>query len=326
MGQAELAGPDFETVAVALETLVPADIVGLPPGRQRYTQLTTDDGGIIDDLMVSRPPIEEGGDWRLHLVVNAARKHFDFTRIATKVPDEVAVKPLDDMAMIALQGPAAELVLSDLAPAVSAMSFLDVAMVEIDAVPTMVSRSGYTGEDGFEISVLASRSAHIWRRLTADHRVMPAGLGARDSLRLEAGLCLYGADISTTTTPVEASLGWSIDGRRRDEGGFPGAAVIRRELAHGPLRKRVGLYPEGAAPIRPGTPLFEDRTSERAVGYVTSGTLSPSLNVPVAMGYVTAPLSANGTALVAEVRGTRRPLSVAPMPFVPTHYKRNTSE
>jgi glycine cleavage system T protein (aminomethyltransferase) len=319
MGQAELTGPDFETVARALETLVPAAIVALRPGRQRYTQLLTEDGGIIDDLMVARAP---RGDGRLTIVVNAARKAVDYAHIGARLPVGVSLRQNDDLALIALQGPAAEAVLSALDPAAAEMAFMDVAALDLGGLEAVVSRSGYTGEDGYEISLPAGDALALWRRLGADERVRPVGLGARDSLRLEAGLCLYGADISTLTTPVEANLSWSIQKRRREEGGFPGASLIQRELEHGPLRLRVGLLPDGPAPVRAGTPLFATETAEGAVGYVTSGSLGPSLGRPVAMGYVAATAAAEGTALFAELRGRRLPVAVAPMPFVPARFKR----
>lgn len=320
MGQAELSGPDLETAARALETLVPADILNLTPGRQRYTQLLTDDGGIIDDLMVAVPP---AGD-RLVVVVNAARKAVDYAHIADRLPAGITLIPRDDRALIAIQGPAAEAVIAGLAPDAAGMGFMDVAEFDIGGAAVTASRSGYTGEDGFELSIAAGDAPALWQRLADDARVEPVGLGARDSLRLEAGLCLYGSDIDTTTTPVEAGLVWSIQNRRREEGGFPGAAAIQRQIAHGPLRKRVGILPAGPAPVRAGTPLFATEDGIEAAGYVTSGTMGPSLGRPVAMGYVAAPHAAGGTTLFAEMRGRRASVAVAPMPFVPARFKRKS--
>ena len=252
MGQAALIGPDHATTARALEALVPADILNLKPGRQRYTQLLDENGGILDDLMVTRPanPLQDG---ELILVVNASMKEADYAHIAARLPAGVELRRFDDRALLALQGPQAEAVLGGQAPDVASLAFMQAAETMIGGIPAHVSRSGYTGEDGFEISVPASRAAELWRLLMTDEQVRPIGLGARDSLRLEAGLCLYGHDIDTTTSPVEAGLTWSIQKRRREEGGFPGAARIQRELRDGPARLRVGLKPEGRAPAREGT-------------------------------------------------------------------------
>ncbi len=321
MGQASLTGPDYETVARAFETLVPADVLGLASGRQRYSQLLTDDGGIIDDLMFARPANGEG----LSLVVNASRKSVDYAHIEARLPKGVALKRHDDRALIALQGPEAEAVISAHASGAAGMEFMQVAELEIGGIAASVSRSGYTGEDGYEISVPAKYAEELWNLLLVDDRVAPIGLGARDSLRLEAGLCLYGNDISTTTTPIEAALAWSIQKRRREEGGFPGAAVVQRELAQGPLRRRVGLLPNGPAPVRAGAGLYDSDSAAKAIGYVTSGSVGPTLGRPVAMGYVAIPFAKDGTEIFAEVRGKRLPVTVAPMPFVPARFKRKAA-
>jgi aminomethyltransferase len=321
MGQAFLIAEDknHETVARALETLIPADILNLKPNQQRYSQLLADDGGILDDLMVTRvgAPGHEG--W-LYLVVNASMKDADYAHIEARLPNGVALKRKDDLALIALQGPSAAAVLARLAPATADLGFMASADVQIDGVWAHVSRSGYTGEDGFEISVNAADAAKLWRTFLADPEVKAIGLGARDSLRLEAGLCLYGHDIDTTTSPIEAGLNWSIQKRRREEGGFPGAARVQRELKDGPARVRVGLKPEGRAPAREGTVITTP--DGREVGIVTSGGFGPTVNGPVAMGYVSRDVSAVGTDLHLMVRGKPIPAKVAAMPFAPHRYKR----
>ncbi len=318
MGQAFVVGPDHTTTAKALETLVPGDILGLEPSRIRYTQLTTDDGGIIDDLMVTRSadPSEDG---RLFLVVNAARKDVDYRRIAAGLPAGVRLEVLD-RALVALQGPEAEAVMARLAPAAAGLVFMSAAAMPVAGIDARVSRSGYTGEDGFEISVAAGDAAALWRALAAEPEVKPIGLGARDSLRLEAGLCLYGHDIDETTSPVEAGLVWSIGKRRREEGGFPGAGRIQAELRDKPKRRRVGFALEGRAPAREGA---EVRLPGGAViGTVTSGGFGPTVGAPVAMGYVEAAHAAPGTAVELLVRGKGLPAKVVAMPFTPNRYKR----
>jgi aminomethyltransferase len=319
MGQAALVGPDHATTGRALEALVPADILGLAPGRQRYTQLLNEDGGILDDLMVARPanPLQDG---ELLLVVNASTKDADYTHIEGRLPSGIELRRFDDRALVALQGPAAEAALTALAPDVETMRFMDVAQTMLAGIPAHVSRSGYTGEDGYEISVAANRAVELWRTLLDNTDVKPIGLGARDSLRLEAGLCLYGHDIDETTTPIEAGLAWSLQKRRRIEGGFPGAARIQRELTEGPARVRVGLRPEGRAPAREGTRIAT--TDGRDVGVVTSGGFGPTVNGPVAMGYVARDASAPGTELHLMVRGKVLAAQVAAMPFAPHRYKR----
>ena len=319
MGQAWLAGPDHATTAQALETLVPADMLNLKPGQQRYTQLLTDDGGIIDDLMVVRPG-DPAHDGRLFLVVNAGTKDGDYAHMAARLPADVRLERLDDRALVALQGPKAVAVLSALCPEVAEMTFMTARHVDLGGIAAHVTRSGYTGEDGYEISVAASDAEALWDRLTAHEAVAPIGLGARDSLRLEAGYCLYGHDIDTQTSPIEAALNWSIQKRRREEGGFPGHARIVKELAEGPARRRVGILPEGRAPAREGTVIATPDGEE--IGIVTSGGFGPSVGGPVAMGYVATAHAEPGTALHLIVRGKAQPARVAQLPFTQHRYKR----
>jgi glycine cleavage system T protein (aminomethyltransferase) len=315
MGQALLAGTD---AAELLEGLVPVDIRGLPAGRQRYALFTNKTGGILDDLMVANL-----GD-RLFVVVNAARKAHDFSLLRANLD---RVEELSDRALLAVQGPRAEAVLARHAPEIVTMRFMDVREIDIAGLPCLVSRSGYSGEDGFEISVPSEAAEGFARTLLAEPELLPIGLGARDSLRLEAGLCLWGHDIDATTSPVEAALEWAMQKVRRRggarEGGFPGAERILAELEAGAPRRRVGLCPEGRAPVREGSPLFAAATGGEAVGAVTSGGFGPSLGLPVSMGYLPAALAAPGTRVFAEVRGRRLPALVAPMPFQPSRYKRN---
>jgi len=309
-----------EDAARALEWLVPQDILALPARRQRYALFTNERGGILDDLMVAN-----FGD-HLFLVVNAACKEADEAHLAEHLSDVCTVEPLRDRALIALQGPKAESVLAKFDSEIPAMKFMDAGPRRLAGLDCYVSRSGYTGEDGFEISVPAERAEEFATALLADDNVLPIGLGARDSLRLEAGLCLYGHDLDTATTPVEGALEWSIQKSRRKggarPGGFPGADVILSQFEGGASRRRVGLKPEGRAPVREGAPLFADNTSQQAIGKVTSGGFGPSLNAPVAMGYVPSSHAAIDTVVFAEVRGQRLPLRVSPMPFVPNTYKR----
>jgi aminomethyltransferase len=310
----------IEDAALALERLVPQDVVGIAPGRQRYAQFTNDDGGILDDLMVAN-----FGEY-LFLVVNAACKNADEAHLRERLSDVCSIEPLGDRALLALQGPKAEAALAKLCAEVSAMRFMDSGPRKIAGLDCFVSRSGYTGEDGFEISVPAEHAEQLAKLLLVNSDVVPIGLGARDSLRLEAGLCLYGHDIDTTTTPVEAALEWSIQKSRRSggtrAGGFPGAQKILAQFADGATRRRVGLRPQGRAPVREGAVLFADAASSEPIGTVTSGGFGPSLNAPVAMGYVPASHAATGTLVFAEVRGQRLPLRVAATPFVPNTYKR----
>jgi aminomethyltransferase len=311
MGQLTLSG---DGAAAALEKLVVGDIAGLRPARQRYTLLTDEAGGILDDLMVSRL------DDRLHLVVNADRTQADLIHLETHLPAGVRVRHHEDRALLALQGPRAAAVLARLAPAAAGLAFMGVAMLDLAGIPALVTRSGYTGEDGFEISVRAETAERLARRLLDEPEVAPAGLGARDSLRLEAGLPLYGHDIDELTTPVEAGLVWTIGKRRRTDWDFPGAIAIRDQLDNGCPRHRVGLLPEGRAPVRAGTTLVA--ADGTAAGTITSGTFSPTRDAPIAMAYVRRDLMADGTPLFAMLRGKPVPTRVAPLPFVPHRYFR----
>jgi aminomethyltransferase len=319
MGQAALRGPDHGTTARALEGLVPADILNLKPGQQRYSQLLNESGGIIDDLMVTRPAREEESGY-LYLVVNASRKEVDYAHMAARLPQGVALVRGEERALLALQGSAAEGVLRRLGGDAAKLPFMMSGWFEVASWRCHVSRSGYTGEDGFELSVQVGDAVALWRALLADPEVKPIGLGARDSLRLEAGLCLYGHDIDETTSPVEAGLIWSIQKRRREEGGFPGVERIRREIGEGPARRRVGIMPEGRAPAREGTSIASSDGCD--AGVVTSGGFGPTVGRPVAMGYVRPDLAAIGTRLELSVRGKPLPATVAAMPFVPHRYKR----
>ena len=312
MGQAELRG---EGAAAALEALTPADVRGLKPGRQRYALLTTMAGGIFDDLMVANL-----GD-RLFLVVNAARKEEDFALVEAALPAGVTLRRLPDRALLAFQGPAAAAAIAPLAPDLAALPFMGVAEARVVGVPVLASRSGYTGEDGFEISAPADEAERLAEALLALPGAAPAGLGARDSLRLEAGLCLYGHDIDETTSPVEAALTWTIGKRRRTEWNFPGAERVRAELSEGPPRLRVGLKPEGRQPARAHTPIHAPEGGA-ALGEVTSGGFGPSLGGPMAMGYVARSHAADGTSLELMVRGRALPARVVPLPFAPHRYAR----
>ncbi|MHA6325525.1 glycine cleavage system aminomethyltransferase GcvT [Roseivivax sp. CAU 1753] len=306
--------------AEALETLVPQDVIGLGPGRQRYAFFTNDAGGIEDDLMIANK-----GD-HLFLVVNAACKDADIALMRRGLEPGVVVKHIATRALLALQGPRAVQVLARHAPEVADMQFMDVRDVVVDGVALWVSRSGYTGEDGFEISIPADAAEGFARKLLAHEDVEPIGLGARDSLRLEAGLCLYGHDIDTETTPAEAGLTWAIQKVRRQggdrAGGFPGAARILPELAEGAARKRVGLVPEGRAPMREGVVLYGEETGGAPIGQITSGGFGPTFGGPMAMGYVPAALAAQCTVLFGDLRGKRRPLTVAAPRFVAPSFKR----
>jgi aminomethyltransferase len=309
MGQAVLRGPGVEK---AMETLVPGDIVALAKGRVRYTLLTNDQGGVLDDLMVTRH------EDHLFLVVNAACKEADFAHISKQLGDAYTLEIKPDLALLALQGPAAVTVLSRLVPDAAQMGFMSAQTLVLGGIECDVTRSGYTGEDGFEISVPALHVERLARRLLYEPEVAPIGLGARDSLRLEAGLCLYGSDIDTVTTPIEAGLNWTISKRRRAEGGFPGANIILQQLADGPLRKRVGLKPEGKAPARAHTEITD--LAGKTIGEVTSGGFGPSVGGPVAMGYVEAAHAKAGTPVNFQVRGKALPGEVVALPFVPHQY------
>jgi aminomethyltransferase len=308
-----------EDAARVLETLVPGDMLGLPVGRQRYTLFTNTGGGVLDDLMVSNR-----GD-HLLLVVNAARKAADEAHLRAQLSETCQIETLLARALIALQGPRAEAALAPFAQEVAAMRFMDVRTISLLGSSCTVSRSGYTGEDGFEISVPASTAEALCEALLRDPAVMPVGLGARDSLRLEAGLCLYGADLDETTTPVEAALEWTIPRIRRTGGarasGFPGAEAILLQLAGGALRRRVGLRPQERVLVRSGSALFRSERDTAAIGAVTSGGFGPSLNTPISMGYVAHEVATPGTQLFAEVRGKRHSVTVSELPFVPSRYK-----
>jgi aminomethyltransferase len=319
MGLCWLHGPDHDATARAIETLLPADILNLKPGQQRYSQLLADDGGILDDLMVTRPA-GTGAAGTLMLVVNAGCKDEDYRHIAAKLPAGVRLEIDQERSLIALQGPKAVTVLRGLVPGVEQMTFMSGRDATLDGHPVHVTRSGYTGEDGFEIAVLNDHVASAWKLLTASPDVEPIGLGARDSLRLEAGLCLYGHDIDTSTSPIEARLQWSIQQRRRTEGGFPGASRIKAELANGPSRRRVGIKPAGRAPAREGTEILD--ANGRPIGNITSGGFGPSVNGPIAMGYVESDHAALGTPIQLVVRGKPMPATIANLPFTPHRYVR----
>ena len=319
MGQALIEGDNHASLAAFLETLCPADFANLAPGRQRYTQFLNESGGIVDDLMVARPP---GADGALRLVVNAARKAIDFALLAERLPAGVRLTPLGGAALIALQGPSAALTLTRLAPGegLETMGFMSVRPARLGEFEAFVSRSGYTGEDGYEISLASTEAEALARRLLAEPDVMPIGLGARDSLRLEAGLCLYGHELDETVDPVEADLVWSIQKRRRVEGGFPSAARIRDALANGPSRKRVGIRPDGRAPAREGTEIVSPEGAP--IGVVTSGGFGPSVGAPIAMGFVQKAYAAVGAPIGLIVRGKPLSARVAPLPFHPHAYYR----
>ena len=311
MGQIRLRGAG---AARALEALVPGDLQALAPQRMRYTLLLNDTGGILDDLMVTR--VEDG----LMLVVNAACKDADVAHLQARLDRAVTIEPQFERALLALQGPEAAAVLARFAQGIDRIPFMSAAEVTVAGTPCIVTRSGYTGEDGYELSMAPEHAVAVAETLLGEPEVAPIGLGARDTLRLEAGLCLYGHDIDATTTPIEAGLAWTIGKRRRTEAGFPGADRILCALADGPRRKRVGLRPEGRAPAREGTVITDE--AGRSVGTVTSGGFGPSVGAPIAMGYVEAGHATIGTKLSLIVRDVPRPAQVAPMPFFPTRYYR----
>jgi aminomethyltransferase len=322
MGQIALHAKSgrVEDAAAALERLVPQDILGVAPGRQRYAQFTNETGCILDDLMVAN------FGSHLFLVVNAACKADDEAHLRAHLSDACMIEALPDRSLIALQGPKAESVLARFCADARTMRFMDAGPHRVDSIDCFVSRSGYTGEDGFEISAPADKAEALATALLDCDDVLPIGLGARDSLRLEAGLCLYGHDIDTTTTPVEGALQWSIQKIRRRggarAGGFLGADVILAQLEQGAPRRRVGLRPEGRAPVREGAPLFADASSNEQIGAVTSGGFGPSIGAPVAMGYLPSEQATDGGTVFAELRGQRLPLRIAAMPFIPNTYKR----
>jgi len=315
MGQVRLSGPN---AAKAFETLVPVDIIDLPLNTQRYAVFTNEQGGILDDLMVSN-----GGD-HLFVVVNAACKEQDVAHMRKQLSGQCEIEVLDDRALLALQGPAAVTVMSRLAPETAKMIFMDSGKVTLVGVECYISRSGYTGEDGYEISVPNAKAEELARLLLAQPEVAPIGLGARDSLRLEAGLCLYGHDMDTTISPVEASLAWALSKPRRADGarpgGYPGADVILRQLAEGVSKKRVGLAVKDKMPVREGAELVD--ANGKVIGKVTSGGFGPTVNAPVAMGYVETEFAKVGTALFAIVRGKQVAVEVAKTPFTPQRYYR----
>ncbi|KUP92414.1 glycine cleavage system aminomethyltransferase GcvT [Tritonibacter horizontis] len=320
MGQVILRADSYEMVAAAFERLVPMDVLGLPEGRQRYGLFTNEAGGIEDDLMFANR-----GD-HLFVVVNAACKDADIARIKAALEPEIAVTPVTDRALVALQGPAAEAALEALVPGVAAMRFMDVATFAYEGAELWISRSGYTGEDGYEISVPETAADGFAKAILAHPDVEPIGLGARDSLRLEGGLCLYGHDIDGETRPLEAALGWAIQKVRRPggarAGGFPGAEAVFGDLGGAAPRKRVGLLPEGRAPMREGVELFATAEGGEPIGRVTSGGFGPTVGGPVAMGYVAAEQAAVDTQIFGELRGKRMPVTIAPLPFVAANFKR----
>jgi aminomethyltransferase len=317
MGQIFLEGGNQTAVAAALERLVPADIAGLAPGRIRYTQFIAASGGIIDDLMVTRPQREDG---RLILVVNASRKAIDEAWLRENLPPAIAVEPQNELALLALQGPGAAEVMGRLSQPAQELAFMTAMDANLSGIAARVSRSGYTGEDGFEISLEADDAEALFDLVLGDEKVRPIGLGARDSLRLEAGLCLYGQDIDEGTSPIEAGLSWSIPARRRQDCDFIGANRIAQELARGVARRRVGLTPQGRVPVRHGSAIRDGKEAE--IGTVTSGGFSPSLGVPIAMGYVASALADAGTVVAVSVRDKGIPSVITRLPFVPHRYKR----
>ena len=310
MGQALVTGAQ---AAPWLERLMPGDFEGLREGVLRYSMLLTEDGGIIDDLMVTRRAQD------FYLVVNGATKDGDYAHMSAHLTGDVQLQRRDDWALLALQGPEAVIALERLAPGAGDLRFMRAAAFTLAGVPAWISRSGYTGEDGFEISIPADKATHVAESLLGEPEVLPVGLGARDSLRLEAGLPLYGHDIDRTTTPVEASLAFAISKRRKSEGGFPGAEKILYQLLEGAPRKRVGLMLEGRLPAREGALVL---AGDRQIGMVTSGGFAPSLGAPIAMAYVDAAYAADGTALDIEVRGKKLPAQIVPMPFQAKNYVR----
>ncbi len=310
MGQVTIEGDD---PAALLETLVPGDVIGLGIGKTRYSVFTDEAGGILDDLMISKL-----SDTKLFLVINAACKHADFAHMKARLGDRADIRMLDDRALLALQGPRAAEVMAGLAPDIASQPFMTIREAAIAGIHCLVTRSGYTGEDGYEISVPADKAEKLARLLLALDGVKPIGLGARDSLRLEAGLCLYGSDIDTTTTPVEGSIAWIIGKRRRENGGFPGAAIIQRQLAEGALRRRVGIKPDGRAPARAHTDITD--LAGTKIGEITSGGFGPSADGPVAMGYVPAAFAAEGIPVKLMVRGKALDAKITKLPFVPHRY------
>ena len=321
MGQVKLLGPD---AAAALETLVPVDVIDLAGGKQRYAFFTNVSGGLLDDLMIARPLSGGTPFGDLFLVVNAGCKEADIRHLQTNIAHRCRVVPMPERALLALQGPKAVDALARLNAGVAALTFMTTGVFELLGVPCFVSRSGYTGEDGFEISVPEDKAEALAEALLAQPEVKPAGLGARDTLRLEAGMCLYGHDINETTSPVEAGLTWAIQKVRRPggarAGGYPGAHAIEKHLAGGAPSKRVGLVGLERVPVREGTPIIDSHG--RKLGTVTSGTLAPTVNQPIAMAYLPLDHAIPHHEVFAEVRGKRVPMRVSPMPFAPHNYRR----
>ena len=320
MGQVILSGQSYEETALALEKVLPMDVLGLEIGRQRYGFLTTDEGGILDDLMFSNR-----GD-HIFVVLNAACKDSDIKYLRSLLEPNISIKEIESRALIALQGPASEAVLGKYHPQIENMKFMDVETLTIDGAECWISRSGYTGEDGFEISIPAEAAEPITRSILSNQNVEFIGLGARDSLRLEAGLCLYGHDIDQATTPVEASLTWAIQKARRSNGsrasGFIGSEIILKQLAGGTNKKRVGLLPQTRAPMREGVEIFATETSKEAIGKITSGGYGPTVGYPIAMGYINSEYANSEDDLFGELRGKRVPVKVSNLPFVPLNFKR----
>jgi aminomethyltransferase len=322
MGQRMLTGPSHEAVAAALEALTPGDFKSLGVGRQRYTLLLTDEGTVIDDLMVARLPGHED-ESGLGIVFNAGCKDKDDAHVRARLPKDVTLHIGDNRSLLALQGPKAEAVMARHAPEAAKLTFMGVGHTTFDGIEIGVSRSGYTGEDGFEISVRNTDVERVARALLAEPEVLPIGLGARDSLRLEAGLCLYGQELDDTITPIEADLGWAIGKRRKMEKGFPGADRVMDQLHNGAKKKRVGIQPNDKAPARDGTEIVDG--TGKVVGVITSGGFGPTVGGPVAMGYVDRAHAANGTEIGLMVRGQKRAARIVPLPFVPHRYKRGNT-
>lgn len=320
MGQIILRGKDYTHVAKELEALIPMNVTGLDENRQRYGYFTNENGGILDDIMFANR-----GD-HLFIVVNAACVEQDFQHLRAHMGEDIHIKLLSNRALLALQGPKAEAALATLNPKAREMRFMDVETLELCGAECWVSRSGYTGEDGYEISIPESKAEEFARALLEQEAVEFIGLGARDSLRLEAGLCLYGHDIDTTTTPIEANLSWAIQKSRKQggasEGGFPGASKTLAQISDGAEKLRVGLKPTGRAPVREGCLLFSSLSATESIGHVTSGGFGPSVNGPVSMGYVASQYAKTGTALFGEVRGKRHELAVTALPFIQPQFKR----
>ena len=320
MGQVILRGRSYQETALALERAIPMDALGLDVGRQRYGFLTTDNGGILDDLMFSNR-----GD-HIFVVLNAACKDSDIVHLRTLLEPDISIEVIENRALIALQGPASEAVLSEFNSQIKAMNFMDVETLSIAGAECWVSRSGYTGEDGFEISIPASAAESVTKSILSKEEVELIGLGARDSLRLEAGLCLYGHDIDEATSPVEAALTWAIQKVRRTHGeragGFMGSEIISQQIETGTDKKRVGFLPQTRAPMREGIEIFATESSKKVIGKITSGGFSPSLGYPIAMGYIASEFANSEDEFFGELRGKRVPVKVAKTPFVPLNFRR----